>query len=91
MASDDTKFSSQSLDRRSFNDTFGMYEHIAYGVDGSNVTALDGGGFKKSSNTTIFIDESGTTTTITETDGAKTLTTTIDESTNPISITKVWS
>jgi hypothetical protein len=30
VAEDDTKFSSQSLDRRSFNDTYGMYEHIAY-------------------------------------------------------------
>jgi len=40
MAGDDTKFSSQSLDRRSFNDTYGMYENIAYGTDGTNVLAL---------------------------------------------------
>lgn len=44
MASEDTKFSSQSLDRRSFNDTYGMYEHIAYGRNGANVEALSVGG-----------------------------------------------
>lgn len=33
MAGDDTKFSSQSLDRRSFNDTYGLYEHLNYGLD----------------------------------------------------------
>jgi hypothetical protein len=41
VASDDTKFSSQSLDRRSFNDTYGLYEHLMYENEGNgNVGAV---------------------------------------------------
>lgn len=49
-------------------------------------------GFDKNSDITTSIVKAGYITTITETDGTKTLTTTIDETdTNNISITEVWS
>lgn len=49
-------------------------------------------GFDKNSNVTTGIVKSGTTTTITETDSVKTLTTVIDESDpDDISITETWS
>jgi len=89
MASDDTKFSSQSLDRRSFNDTYGMYENIAYGVDGSNVTAMDGSGFKAGADLTITDTTVGDVETIVITDGVKTKTVAINNATDGITI--VWT
>ena len=59
--------------------------------DVQDVVAQKLGGFNKNVSTYLSITEAGTTTTITETDGARTLTTTINESTNPITISKVWS
>ena len=35
-----TKNTSQYLDNKSFNKTYEMYGHIAYGTDGTNVLAL---------------------------------------------------
>lgn len=43
MAQNDTKDSSQSLDNRSFNPTFGMYEFIAYGANGDGTVGAIAG------------------------------------------------
>ena len=40
MAYQDTRESSQTLDNRSFNDTFKIYENLIYGFDGTNAAAI---------------------------------------------------
>jgi hypothetical protein len=67
---DDGKRSSQALDNSSFNDTYGLYEHLMYGKDGANIRA-----FSLETPDTTITWTSGNPTQIVETYSDRTVTT----------------